>query len=64
VIASGYDDGELCIFEIEKPGKEKYAKQVARFHSKNRVRVIRYSPSRAEVYLGHDDGIVTVWNLR
>jgi len=26
IIASGYDDGELCMFEIEKAGKEKYAK--------------------------------------
>jgi hypothetical protein len=26
IIGSDYDDGELAMFEIEKPGKEKYAK--------------------------------------
>jgi hypothetical protein len=31
IIASGYDSGELCMFEIEKPGKERFAKKIATF---------------------------------
>ena len=31
IIASNYDQGTLCLFEIEKPGKEKYAKRIATF---------------------------------
>ena len=52
------------MFEIEKAGKEKYAKQIATFRSKNKVRVIRWSPIRGEIYLGHEDGIITIWNAK
>jgi len=29
VFTGGYDDGEIGVFNIEKPGKEKFAKQTA-----------------------------------
>ena len=31
ILASGHEDGELGMFEIEKTGKEKYAKKIASF---------------------------------
>ena len=31
ILASGYDTGELSMFEIEKPGKEKFARKIATF---------------------------------
>lgn len=64
IIGSGYDDGELAMFEIEKPGKEKYAKQIASFKSKGKVRVIEWSANRGEIYLGHEDGIITIWSAK
>ena len=37
VFTGGFDDGEICVFNIEKPGKEKFAKQAASFKGKPKV---------------------------
>ena len=34
VFTGGFDDGELSIFDIDKPNREKYAKLVASFQGK------------------------------
>lgn len=31
--------------------------------SKNKIRVLAYSNSRKEIYSGHEDGAITIWNL-
>ena len=64
ILASSYDDGELCIFEIEKPGKEKFAKRIATFQSKSKVRSITWSSNRGEIYLGDEEGIITIFNAK
>ena len=37
IFTGGFDDGEICIFNIEKPGKEKFAKQAGSFKGKPKV---------------------------
>lgn len=34
VFTGGFDDGEIGVFDIEKPGREKYARQTASFVGK------------------------------
>lgn len=64
IIASGYEDGELCMFEIEKPGKEKFAKKIATFQTKKKIKCITWSSNRGEIYLGDDEGIITIFNAK
>ncbi len=64
IIASGYDYGELCMFEIEKAGKEKFAKKIATFQSKKKVKALCWSSSRGEIYLGDEEGIITFFNAK
>ncbi len=61
-MASGYETGELGIFEVGKPGKEKFAKRVALFQTKKKVRVLGWSNVRKEVFLGDEEGIITIFN--
>ena len=34
IFTIGFDDGELAVFDISKPGKEKFTKQSASFKCK------------------------------
>lgn len=44
LFTGGFDDGELAIFDIDKPNREKYAKQVASLQGKEKVRSIAWIP--------------------
>ncbi|KRX05178.1 WD40-repeat-containing domain [Pseudocohnilembus persalinus] len=60
----GFDDGEIGVFQLEKPGREKFVKQTASFKGKTNIRFIEWSSSRMEIYVGTKDGTVTVWDVR
>ena len=58
------DDGVLAIFDIGKPGKEKYASSRAMLNGKPKVRVCKWASSRQELISGNQDGTVTFWDAR
>jgi WD40 repeat protein len=62
LFTGGFDDGELAIFDIDKPNREKYAKQVASLQGKEKVRSIAWIPERSELAVGTADGSITFWN--
>lgn len=62
LFTGGFDDGEVAIFDIDKPNREKYAKQVASLQGKEKVRSIVWLPDRSEVAVGTADGSITFWN--
>ncbi|EGR33250.1 PX domain protein [Ichthyophthirius multifiliis] len=64
LFTGGFDDGEICVFDIEKPGKEKFAKLSASLVGKKKVRSIQWSTSRSEIYVGTYDGTITIWNAK
>lgn len=43
VFTGGFEDGEIAVFDIEKPGKEKLFKQVASLKGKLCARYIEWS---------------------
>jgi hypothetical protein len=47
LFTGGFDDGELAIFDIDKPNREKYAKQVASLQGKEKVRSIVWIPDKS-----------------
>lgn len=64
-LIAGAMDGTLTIFDLNKPGNEKYAKQLLVFQGKAGVRCVQWRDKpRKEIITGHVDGIVTVWDLR
>lgn len=46
LFAASYDDGELNVFDLDKPGREKYAKMTAFMKGKEKVRSITWAPKR------------------
>ena len=62
LFAASYDDGELNVFDLDKPGREKYAKMTAFMKGKEKVRAITWAPKRSEIITGTEDGSITFWN--
>lgn len=63
LFTGGFDDGEICAFNIDKPGREKYGSRVASLQGKERVRSIAWSSKRMEIFAGTADGAITFWDL-
>lgn len=64
LLAIGYQSGRTVVFDVNKPGYETGVKEVTSFKNKNNSRCIAWSPSRGEVFIGDDDGILTIWSAR
>jgi WD40 repeat protein len=64
LLAVGHDEGEFIVYDIGKPGKEGYTKEVAKLKNKAKSREICWSSARGEAYVGNDDGTVTIWNAK
>ena len=62
LFTASFDDGELNVFDLDKPGREKYAKMNATLRGKEKVRAITWAPKRAEIVSGYADGTITFWN--
>jgi len=58
MITSNYDDGTIALIDLQKPGKEKFAHNIASLSGRNKVRRVVWSTSRAEIYSGGEDGTV------
>eukprot|EP01016_Furgasonia_blochmanni_P016033 TRINITY_DN1907_c0_g2_i1.p1 TRINITY_DN1907_c0_g2~~TRINITY_DN1907_c0_g2_i1.p1 ORF type:complete len:431 (-),score=134.84 TRINITY_DN1907_c0_g2_i1:297-1589(-) len=62
LFACCYEDGNIFIHDLERPGKERFAKYLANLPGKQKVRFVKWTNSRNEIYACNDDGTVTVWN--
>ena len=64
LFAVGYDAGEVIVYDIGPPGKEALAKDVTKLKNRAKSREVRWSPSRGEMFIGNDDGTVTIWEAK
>jgi WD40 repeat protein len=64
IIAGNHDDGVLAIWDLGKPGREKFAHNIANLHGKTKVRYAAWSSGRSELFSGNGDGTVTFWNAK
>ena len=64
LFTANMDDGVIAIFDIGKPGKERYASSRAMLNGKPKVRTCRWATSRQELISGNQDGTVTFWDAR
>lgn len=62
LFTGSYDDGEINVFDLDKPGREKLAKLNATLIGKEKIRAITWSAKRAEIITGTADGSITFWN--
>jgi WD40 repeat protein len=62
LFTGSYDDGEINVFDLDKPGREKLAKLNATLVGKEKIRAITWSAKRAEIITGTADGSITFWN--
>jgi len=47
LFSGSYDDGEINVFDLDKPGREKLAKLNATLVGKDKIRAITWSAKRA-----------------
>lgn len=50
------------MFDLDKPGREKYAKMNATLRGKEKVRAVTWASKRTEIISGYADGSITFWN--
>lgn len=56
------DNGDVCVFNIDLIGNQTTAQAIVTMRSKTQVRVVVWSFHRKEIYTGHEDGTITIWN--
>jgi len=64
LVSSNYDDGVIALIDLQKPGKEKYAHNIASLTGKLKVRHIVWSSIRSEIYSGAEDGTVAFMDAK
>lgn len=62
LFTGSFEEGEVNVFDLDKPGKEKLAKCNATLLGKDKIRAITWSSKRAEIMSGTADGSITFWN--
>ncbi len=62
LFTGSFEAGEINVFDLDKPGREKLAKITATLMGKEKVRAIAWSAKRAEIFTGTADGSITIWN--
>lgn len=74
LFAIGFEEGEVAIYDIGKPGKvrscgindkqERFTKQTAKLVYRENSREIAFARNRGELYIGNEDGTISVWDVR
>ncbi len=64
LFAIGLEEGEMIVFDINKPNREQEAREVARLKNRPYSREICWSASRGEIFAGNQDGTITVWDAK
>jgi WD40 repeat protein len=62
LFTAGFEAGMISVFDIDKPGREKFAKQVAGLEGMEKPRSVVWVLKRMEVLVGMGNGTVTFWN--
>ena len=62
LFTASFENGEINVFDLDKPGREKLAKLNATLYGKDKIRAVTWSAKRAEIMTGSSDGSITFWN--
>jgi len=64
ILVTGQKDGNLSLYDLGVPGKERMTKLISSFSGKPGIRLIQMRDKpRKEIITGDSDGIVQVWDL-
>jgi len=64
LITSDFITGSLGIFDIGKPGKENFSKEVASYQTQPGARALDWLRGRSEFAVGLADGNVSFWTAK
>jgi hypothetical protein len=64
LFATNIITGLISVYDIGKPGREKFAKNVANYPSSKGSREIVWLMGRSEFAIGGSDGSVAFWNAK
>jgi len=64
IFASNKDKGLISIFDIGKPGREKFSKVVGNYQSENGGRELLWLEGRQEFAIGFSNGNISFWNAK
>lgn len=57
-------NGQLCVLDLNMPGKERLIKEISNFGGMFELRVVRYHKAGNELITGDQDGRITIWSLK
>ena len=52
------------VFDINKQGREAETREVAKLKNRSKSREICWSAKRGEIFVGNEDGSITVWDAK
>ena len=63
-IFTATNKGNISIFDLGNPGKEKLIKEISYFGGEIEIRIIRYKEENNELITGDQNGKITIWSLK
>ena len=64
IFASNKDKGVISIFDVGKPGREKFSKVVGNYQSESGGRELLWLEGRSEFALGFQNGNISFWSAK
>ncbi|CAD8049374.1 unnamed protein product [Paramecium sonneborni] len=62
LISVSYDDGVICVLDVGKCLQDNIGKIKTKIQAKIKTREVQWSSKRGELFIGNDDGTVTIYN--
>ena len=64
LFATNHSTGLISVYDIGKPGREKFAKNVAAYPGEKSSREIVWLKGRSEFAIGNSNGTVAFWSAK
>jgi len=64
LFTSNFKNGTITVFDVGKPGREKFTKGIGNYPSKAGSRELVYLSGRSEFAVGLSDGNISFWNFK
>ena len=57
-------DGQICVLDLNMPGKERLIKEISNFGGSLELRIVKYHKAANELITGDQDGRINIWSLK
>ena len=57
-------DGQICVLDLNMPGKERLIKEISNFGGSLELRIVKYHKAANELSTEDQDGRISIWSLK